>query len=80
MKHLNVLALGGAALVLLSACGGSSYHGNGTSYSPPPAVQGDAFTASVQSTIATAPEDVEPISVETIVATEVDDKEPEAVM
>jgi hypothetical protein len=83
MKHLYFralcsTALGCAALGLLSACGGSSYHSMNPA--PPPAAQGDSFTASVQTVVATTPDDIEPSSIETIVTTTVDDKEPEAVM
>ncbi len=78
---VRVTALGCAILGLLSACGGSSYHpSNSMNNSPPPVVQGDTFTAAVQSTVATAPDDAESVSVDAIVATEVDDKEPETVM
>jgi hypothetical protein len=72
-------AAGCAVLGVLSACSGGSYH-PATTYTPPPTTQGDTFTASVQSSVASAPEDIEPTSVDAIAVTEVDDKEPEAVM
>lgn len=74
MKHsLSTLTYAMAALAL-SACGGGS-----SGLTAPSGTSADAFVASVQSFIRTAPNDSEPLTVDKIALTAPENTEPTAI-
>lgn len=78
MKSIKWMLTGSAMVMMLGACGGGGHSSNGGGNNPPtsPPAQADVFTATVQSIIATAPDDAEPQATDSIMATAPEDKEP----
>jgi hypothetical protein len=77
MKRLALLVL----TALLGACGGGSgsMPAAGSTTPPAPTVMTDAFVATMQPLVATAPEDGEPTAVDSVVLTMPENTEPEPV-
>lgn len=80
-KPVLIGAASVVVLCVLAACGGSnSDYGTATQTNPSTqAAPADAFTTSVQTTLASAPDDTESTSIDSVAVTSPEDSEPVAI-